>query len=443
MNAKHINSALLLAILFTVIAVISVHYLPEKRLISFPSSTINPYLYTVLLPDGTPSGKWIDAKKARWQCTPPPNFQGDYFACNFVMSLTLSPTEGINLSNYSDIALKINYSGSANKIRIAIRNYNPAYSKPHDNNSTKFHSVHIHTKELNKEVKLELSNFSVSEWWRELYNIPLDQSVPELSNAISVTIDFFELPKAGVHELQVEKIEFIGQRINTEHWYLVIIVCWMLGIFLYTIKRVIELRQQVIVDHDQIEVLHTNNEQLKKETDRFRRLSTIDPLTQAYNRFGIDQIVSTLLRCTSDKNFDASAPDYALIVIDIDHFKRINDRRGHDAGDRVLQDISTIIQKNIRQYDFLGRWGGEEFVVILPNTRKEFAIALAEKIRLVIYDHVFEADQPLAVTISCGISDRIANEDFATTFKRADNALYKAKELARNCCIMADDELIH
>src|SRR5688572_3990264 len=114
MHDKHINSALLLAILLTFIAVIAVHYLPEKRLIAFPSSKVNPYLYTVNLADGTPSGKWIDEKNGRWQCNPPTNFQGDYFACNFIMALSDSITKGIDLSNYSDINLKINYSGSAN-----------------------------------------------------------------------------------------------------------------------------------------------------------------------------------------------------------------------------------------------------------------------------------------------------------------------------------------
>lgn len=441
MNDKHINSALLIAIMLTFIAVVAVHYLPEKRLVAFPSSQVNPYLYTVTLADGMPSGKWLDEKNAHWQCNPPVDFKGDYFACNFIMALSNTPTKGIDLSNYSDIGLKLHYSGSANKIRIAIRNYNPAYSTPDDTNSTKFHAAHLHTKELNKNLRLKLSNFSVSEWWQELYNVPLAQSVPDLSNATSVTFDFFELPKAGVHELKVEKIEFIGKWIETEHWYLFIIICWMLGIFIYTIKRVIELRQQVIVDHDQIENLSSNNEKLKQETDKFRRLSTIDPLTQAYNRFGIDQIVATLLRCTSDRTIDTTAPDYALIIVDIDHFKRINDRRGHDAGDRVLQGVSNIIQKAIRDYDFLGRWGGEEFIVIMPNTRKEFAIAMAEKIRLMIYDHVFENDQPLSVTASFGISDRIGDEDFATTFKRADNALYTAKESGRNCCTMAKDSL--
>src|SRR5690606_17021248 len=122
---------------------------------------------------------------------------------------------------------------------------------------------------------------------------------------------------------------------------------------------------------------------------------------------------------------------YSLILIDIDYFKRINDRRGHDAGDRVLQAVSALIQQRVRTTDYEGRWGGEEFVVILPDTRKEFALAVAEKIRLVIYDTIFESENPLNVTASFGVAQREANEDFATTFKRVDNALYAAKNQGR------------
>src|SRR6187551_858433 len=142
------------------------------------------------------------------------------------------------------------------------------------------------------------------------------------------------------------------------------------------------------------------------------------------------------------KDAHVDEPDFTLIIIDIDHFKRINDRRGHDAGDRVLRSVAAIIGKGMRASDFLGRWGGEEFIVILPGTRKEFAIALAEKIRLMIYAAVFEPSNPLSVTASFGVSDKLADEDFATTFKRADKALYEAKAQARNCCVIADDTFV-
>ena len=330
-----------------------------------------------------------------------------------------------------------NYSGSAKKIRVAIRNYNPAYSHTNDANSGKFNAAVIHMRELAKPLRLPLTAFAVSDWWISQYNIPILQAQPEMNNALGVTVDFPEKLPPGKHDLSVEKLEFVGEWISPEHWYLVILGSWMLGIFGFAAYRQVELHRRTREDKKVIEELATNNEQLKSETDKFRRLSTVDALTQTYNRFGIDKVVATLMAASHDRF--KSTPNFALILIDIDHFKRINDRRGHDAGDRVLQKISAIIQDSIRAVDFLGRWGGEEFVVIMPNTRKEFAAELAERIRVAINETTFEADQPLYVTASFGIGAQSKSEEFSSTFKRVDNALYKAKDAGRNCCVLAED----
>src|SRR5690606_35037871 len=126
-----------------------------------------------------------------------------------------------------------------------------------------------------------------------------------------------------------------------------------------------ELNAQTRHDIEVITQLSTTNEKLKEETDKFRRLSTVDPLTQLYNRFGIDQIIASL----AGKGYLSASdnPRYSLLVADIDYFKRINDQYGHDTGDQVLQHVAKIIQENMRGGDFVGRWGGEEFVMIMPG----------------------------------------------------------------------------
>ena len=133
-----------------------------------------------------------------------------------------------------------------------------------------------------------------------------------------------------------------------------------------------------------------------------------------------------------------SSPIFSLILLDIDYFKRINDRRGHAAGDRVLERIGNMVQQAMRKDDYVGRWGGEEFIIVMPDTTQGFALAMAEKIRILIFDEIFEPGQPLNVTASFGIGERIGEEDFATVFKRVDDALYKAKNQGRNCCVLAD-----
>ena len=214
-----------------------------------------------------------------------------------------------------------------------------------------------------------------------------------------------------------------------------ILSAWLIGIFVYALNQLRLLKRQTEEDNQRIYQLALQNTKLEQQSNEFRRLSTVDPLTQCFNRFGVHQIISKL----ESTEFDSYSPRYSLIMIDIDYFKRINDRRGHDTGDRVLQMISEIVQTRIRKSDYLGRWGGEEFIVILPNTRKEFSLALAEKLRLIIYDTVFEPDNPLSVTASFGVAQQEPGEDFASAFKRVDMALYCAKNQGRNCCVMAKD----
>ena len=442
MNDKSFNSILLLAILATLLAVFAQQYFPKKRLLAWPNSNHISYFYSSNQADGTPAAYWLDQEQNLWRCVYPEDDKSEYFACSFNFLFgTVEQASAEDLSGYTHINVKLNYTGSASKLRMYMRNFNPAYSNPDDANSTKFHAVTLHTRDLNQEVQLNMDEFFVADWWLGQFDIPRSLSRPEFTQTVSVGIDFLEGQQPGNHDVKIEKIEFVGEWISAESWYLIILATWMLGIFLYAINKLIQLNRQTKHDVQIINELSSNNQQLQLETDRFRRLSTVDPLTQAYNRFGIDQIIATLMNFNIGKNEDKNSPDFALIIVDIDHFKRINDRRGHDAGDRVLKNISAIISKGIRKQDFLGRWGGEEFIVIMPSTRKEFAIALAEKIRLMIYDTVFEPDNPLAVTASFGVSDKLDDEDFATTFKRADKALYEAKAHGRNCCVIAEDQL--
>ena len=442
MNDKHFSSVLLLAIFVTALAVITQKFFPDKRLAVWPNTNYVNYFYATTMEDGRPAAYWLDQDKGLWRCEYPKDDKSEYFACSFNVLFTLALDRGIDLSGYSHMRIKLKFSGTASKLRFYFRNFNPAYSRTEDTNSTKFHSMLLHTKDLQDEVAISLDEFVVADWWLGQYDIPRSLSRPEMDNVASIGMDFVEGLQPGNQDIQIEKMEFVGGWISAEKWYLSILGCWMLGIFIFAITRLVQLQRQTKHDVHVINQLSRSNAELQQEKDRFRRLSTVDPLTQAYNRFGIDQIVSTLMIFNIERGQHQDAPEFALIIIDIDYFKRINDRRGHDAGDRVLQQISAVINKAIRPQDFLGRWGGEEFVVIMPSTRKEFAIALAEKIRLMIYDTEFEPGNPLAVTASFGVSDKLADEDFASTFKRADSALYKAKNQGRNCCVLAEDVLV-
>lgn len=441
MNDKRFNSILLIAIAATLMVLLLQQYLPQKRLTLVPAENTIHFFHAGQGDDGSPAAFWLDESRLHWRCALPQQTDVVYFPCSFNFLLTSDGIKGTDLSDYSHLNVKLSVTGKVSKVRFAMRNYNPAYSTPEDSNSGKFISVNIPVSNLQGETRIELSEFKVADWWLDQLNIPRAHAQPERSNITTLGLDYSEPMAPGNYDMAIEKLEFVGEWISAETWYLLILGAWLLGIFSYAIAQLIQLRKQSRHDVQVINTLNQYTSELRRETDKFRRLSTVDPLTQTYNRFGIDQIVTTLVEFKESEKEDANNPDFALIVIDIDHFKRINDRRGHDAGDRVLQAVAAIIAKAISRKDYLGRWGGEEFVVLIPNKRKEFAIAMAEKIRLSIDAALFEPDNPLAVTASFGVSDRLPGEDFNDTFKRADIALYQAKAQGRNCSVMASDHM--
>ncbi|MEJ5173303.1 MAG: GGDEF domain-containing protein [Hydrogenothermaceae bacterium] len=150
-----------------------------------------------------------------------------------------------------------------------------------------------------------------------------------------------------------------------------------------------------------------------------------DKLTGAFNRMAIEPIINAELDRSKRNNKPIS-----LIIFDIDFFKKINDRYGHDKGDYVLKNVTEIIKRSIRKSDYLIRWGGEEFLLILPETDIDGAKKLAEKLRTAVENYSFK--DVGQVTISLGITQMKTVEPLDNAIKRADEALYTAKNRGRN-----------
>lgn len=154
-------------------------------------------------------------------------------------------------------------------------------------------------------------------------------------------------------------------------------------------------------------------------------LSITDQLTQLYNRSYLDKILHKEIT-----RFQRYGTLMSVIMIDIDYFKEVNDLYGHLAGDTVLIEIAKILKSNIRTTDTLGRWGGEEFMIICADNSLNEAIQLAEKLRMAIASYTFS--EVGTKTASFGVATSKPNEDELSLVQRVDNALYKAKENGRN-----------
>lgn len=162
---------------------------------------------------------------------------------------------------------------------------------------------------------------------------------------------------------------------------------------------------------------------------RIEELSITDKLTGLYNRLKLDEILSIQI-----EEYKRYKHRFSIILLDVDDFKIVNDKYGHDFGDKVLQKLSDILKKNIRTTDAIGRWGGEEFVIVCTNTCADNAAILADHLRLLFESEEF--DEIGSKTISLGVTEFEENDNISSLFKRADSALYVAKNAGKNQVVL-------
>jgi diguanylate cyclase (GGDEF)-like protein len=168
---------------------------------------------------------------------------------------------------------------------------------------------------------------------------------------------------------------------------------------------------------------------LQQATRKLELIASTDPLTGAFNRRHLDLVGMNEL--SRSKRYNST---FTILMLDIDHFKGVNDTYGHDIGDEALIETVAVIKKNIRGEDILFRLGGEEFAVMLPETTKLAAFDTAKRIRIAISEIVIQTPiAPLCFTLSIGIAENTpVDDDIDVILKRADEALYQAKSSGRN-----------
>lgn len=177
--------------------------------------------------------------------------------------------------------------------------------------------------------------------------------------------------------------------------------------------------------------LRLSNQQLEKLKCELERLVVVDPLTGVFNRRKFHESLGAAITAAMRHQHL-----FALLMLDIDNFKSINDRFGHQAGDRVLRIVCELIEASVRSADQMFRVGGEEFCLVAIAMDVEQARTLAEKIRQVIESHRFP--EVGSVTISIGIAYFKEGDNQQNIYARADSALYRAKRQGRNCVVYGD-----
>jgi diguanylate cyclase len=179
--------------------------------------------------------------------------------------------------------------------------------------------------------------------------------------------------------------------------------------------------------------LEGESAELKNRLVAAQTRAMTDALTGLPNRFAYDErLKSELARCKRH------ATPMSMAVWDIDFFKQINDQYGHKSGDKALMIIARLLSKQGRDVDFVARFGGEEFVMLLPDTALDAALTVVDKLRVSIGNSSFNANgDKISITLSCGLSEYRPDDSAETLFQRADAALYQAKQNGRNQCAVS------
>ncbi len=424
-NSSH-SLVLLIGILLTCLAVVGHRFLPERRL-AIDSAREGANFFPVEAGNGVQAEfQWIDQAKFHFACRFPEVsvWQG----CGFAYMLSAEDvSRGMDLSGFRTLNLTVRYKGSAQYLRVGIRNFDSRFSRVEDLNSPKYNFVNIPTKDFARPISISLGEFAVAEWWMTAYDLPREYSRPDLSNATVLNIDLQGDLAGTRHDIQIDRIEFVGDWISAESWYLGILCLLIVLAATSGVTSWVRLRRR---HREQRRKIHD----LEGEKEEYRRLSTLDALTNVLNRHGIERFVESL---------QATRVAASVIVIDIDHFKNVNDLRGHYGGDRVLRKMGEILRAHSRNTDGLGRWGGEEFVLVCPGASLASAADMAEKLRRKIKETNFIPEDPLPITASFGLATAQAGESFEDAFRQADQALYPATSRGRNCVVAAGEDQMH
>ncbi|MCF2948195.1 GGDEF domain-containing protein [Paraglaciecola aquimarina] len=428
MNSKLTNLLYLAAVSLTIIALLSYPLIPKRELFLLPNSAFPTFSLVDKETNGNSQAKWLKPDHSMWYCNmkkgakiPSCNF-GQYFN-NDISQWHI----GLNLSQYQTINFDVNYQGPANYIRIYLRSFDPAVSDINEFNSAQFITTTIRKVDFNKPLVYDFNELHLADWWVSEFDVPKHHARINLNHVTELGIDFDEKSPLGEHTFQINNISLSGDYIEKEHWYLGILSLWLTGIVLRVVYQLNKLYKRNKQEKIRLAEMTNYAQELKQKSDTYKNLSITDALTQTLNRYGLQNHLQILLE-------NSATTQIGLIILDIDFFKRINDKWGHNIGDEVLCSVGLLLNNSTRQTDLVARWGGEEFVILCPNTESPALFSLAEKLRIEITQLEFLQD--FSVTASFGMSMMQPTEQFESSFKAADEALYKAKNKGRNCCVV-------
>ncbi|WP_457423393.1 GGDEF domain-containing protein [Roseateles sp. P5_E7] len=353
-----------------------------------------------------------------------------YPFCGIALRFDPQLVKGVDLSEVRRMRLWLDYEGPANTFKVQLRNASPAYGIPQtQEEGAKYNHIEISTASLQGGmVEMDLRNFVVANWWMQQFHIAPHLGRPQFDNIVTLEITTGTEAPLGNYRFVLKKVEYDVQYLSTERWYLIIMSIWAALALLYLFMRLVRLQSVVRQQRQESQELLEINRALDVRSQELVQMATTDALTGAFNRKGLEDVLQQALA-----DWRKHQHPLGLVLIDIDHFKAVNDTHGHQAGDRVLAGLAELVRQHVRGQDLLGRWGGEEFLLVCRDSHLPQALAIAEKLRALVAGHRFPGD--LRITASFGVAAMDSERPLDQVFAAADAALYRAKADGRNCVV--------
>lgn len=413
-------------LLLTALILVGNLFLPEKRLVLHPEGDVGFEVYGYTDAERGESWQWLNDDIGLWRCQ---YLESHSHGCGWQMVWHPAQHQGLDLRGYDAMELILDYQGPARRLRVLLRNYDPDYADIDNLNTTKYMSTTFPVEETSEPVRLALGEFSVATWWFRQFNIQSQWAMPDFHHITTIGV---EVVDPGDHRVRIAQLTLIGRWITTKTLLTAVLGFW-LSVFLYQgLSRFLALYRRSQRERMLIKSLSDKQRKLQVENKTLEVLADTDPLTGVLNRSGITRHIDTLF------GPQGAERECGIILLDLDHFKSLNDSYGHDMGDKVLKAFATIVAANLRSEDIFARWGGEEFILLCQNNSAHSLRGFADKLRTIAASCSFGADLNLHIAISAGLTIAHAGESFDTAFKRADQALYRAKQSGRNRVEYAD-----
>ena len=347
--------------------------------------------------------------------------------CRLEIWLTDSKTKGMDFSHYQSMQIVGTYQTPTDYdfLRISLRNYEHLISETDVDQNYKFNLIEILSSDVTNPIIVNLNRLTVPNWWLATVR---DQNITrevDLRNTAMIELSTGLHATPGKYELHVASIQLEKQNISIEQLYEYFFIFWS-GFIIFSIIKVtiylwLRIKQKTETEQNLLDI----NQSLSKHSKQLELINKTDELTMVLNRIGMkDKLMESL-----NNNWFPMA----VVMLDIDHFKQINDTFGHQCGDNVLIELGKTLNKFTKHAESVCRFGGEEFIILLPKNKISKLKGRLEQLRLDIQNQDMGIGQSVTVSIGAAYCDE--RSGFNALLEQSDNALYQAKAQGRNAVI--------